>query len=126
LECQEQEARDDNTFLVPVMIRIPIGELVLLPEEGRHRAQVSVYSVVFDQAGRSSDVHERSYPIEIENQHLLTAVEQEAKFTIGMVLREGPHRIAISIRDESSATESTAVVDVMVGNGEGDGGSGKS
>ncbi len=116
LECQEQEMRDDNTYLVPVMIKIPIGELVLLPEEGRHQAQVSVYSVVFDEAGRSSDVHERAYPIEIENDHLLTAVEQEAKFVIGMVLREGPHRIAVSIRDDRSSSESTDVVDVMVGN----------
>jgi hypothetical protein len=119
LECQEQEARDDDTYLVPVMIKIPIGELVLLPEEGRHRAQIAVYSVVFDEAGRSSDVHERAYPIEIENEHLLTAVEQEAKFTIGMVLREGPHRIAVSIRDDRSSSESTAVVDVLVGNGSG-------
>ena len=115
VECQEQEIRDDNTYLVPVMISIPIGELVLLPEEGRHRAQVSVYSVVFDQAGRSSDVHERAYPIDIENEHLLSAVEQEAKFTVGMVLREGPHRIAVSIRDDRSSSESTAVVTVMVG-----------
>ena len=71
--------------------------------------------MVFDQAGRSSDVHERAYPIEIENDQLLSAVEQEAKFIVGMVLREGSHRIAVSIRDDRSSSESTAVVDVMVG-----------
>jgi VWFA-related protein len=120
VECQEQELRDDGTFLVPVLISIPIGELVLLPEEGRHQAQISVYSVVFDEAGRSSDVHERAYPIEIENDHLLSAVEQDAKFVIGMVLRDGPHRIAVSIRDDRSSSESTAIVDVLVGNDIGD------
>jgi VWFA-related protein len=120
VECQKQELRDDGTFLVPVLISIPIGELVLLPEEGRHQAQISVYSVVFDEAGRSSDVHERAYPIEIENDHLLSAVEQDAKFVIGMVLRDGPHRIAVSIRDDRSSSESTAIVDVLVGNDTGD------
>jgi len=120
VECQKQELRDDGTFMVPVLISIPIGELVLLPEEGRHQAQISVYSVVFDEAGRSSDVHERAYPIEIENDHLLTAVEQDAKFVIGMVLRDGPHRIAVSIRDDRSSSESTAIVDVLVGNDTGD------
>jgi VWFA-related protein len=120
VECQKQELRDDGTFLVPVLISIPIGELVLLPEEGRHQAQISVYSVVFDEGGKSSDVHERAYPIEIENDHLLSAVEQDAKFIIGMVLRDGPHRIAVSIRDDRSSSESTAIVDVLVGNDTGD------
>jgi len=120
LESQKQELRDDGTFLVPVLISIPIGELVLLPEEGLHQAQISVYSVVFDEAGRSSDVHERAYPIEIKNDHLLSAVEQDAKFVIGMVLRDGPHRIAVSIRDDRSSSESTAIVDVLVGNDTGD------
>jgi len=99
------------------MIRIPIGELVLLPEKDRHQAQVSIFSVVFDQAGRSSDVHERAYPIEIENDQMAAAVGQEAKFVLGMVLREGPHRIAVSIRDDLSSSESTAFIDVVVGSG---------
>jgi VWFA-related protein len=118
LECQEQEAREDGNFLVPIMIRIPIGELVLLPEEGRHQAQISVYSVIFDEAGRSSKVHERAYPIEIENDQLLSAVEQEAKFVVGVVLEQGPHRIAVTVRDDRSSSESTAVVDVAVGDTE--------
>jgi hypothetical protein len=115
LECQEQEPRDDGNFLVPVLVRIPIGELVLLPEEGRHQAQISVYSVIFDDAGRSSKVHERAYPIEIENDQLLSAVEQDARFVVGMVLRPGPHRIAVTVRDDRSSSESTAVVEVVVG-----------
>ncbi len=117
VDCQELEPRGENTYLVPVMVRIPIGELVLLPEEEHHQAQVSIFSVVFDKAGRSSDVHERAYPIEIENDQMAAAVGQEAKFLIGMVLREGPHRIAVSIRDDLSSSESTAFVDVVVGSG---------
>ena len=65
-------------------------------------------------------MHERAYPIEIENEQLLSAVEQDAKFIVGMVLRDGPHRIAVSIRDDRSSSESTAIVDVLVGNDTGD------
>jgi hypothetical protein len=36
-----------------------------------------------------------------------------------MVLREGPHRIAVSVRDERSTLESTVFVDVAVGPGDG-------
>jgi VWFA-related protein len=115
LEAQPQELRSEGTFLVPVMIRIPIGDLVLLPEAKHHAAQISVFSVVRDNDGRLSDVHDRVYPIEIANDQLLSAVAQQAGFVLGMVLREGPHRIAISIRDNNSMVESTAYIDVVVG-----------
>lgn len=115
LETQSQEPRSEGGFLVPVMIRIPIGDLVLMPEADHHAAQISVFSVVRDEEGRLSDVHDRVYPIEIANDRLLSAVAQQAGFVLGMVLRKGPHRIAISIRDNNSMLESTAYVDVVVG-----------
>ncbi len=115
LETQPQEPRGEGGFLVPVMIRIPIGDLVLTPEADYHAAQIAVYSVVRDDHGQLSDVHDRVYPIEIANDQLLSAVAQQAGFVLGMVLREGPHRIAISVRDNNSMLESTAYVDVVVG-----------
>ena len=116
VECQEQELRGKGEYLVPVMIQIPIGELVLQPAAESHVAQISVASVVRDDKGRMSDVHEREYPIEIANDQLLYAVGQRAEFVVGMVLRGGPHRISISVRDEQSSIESTEFVDVEVGN----------
>jgi hypothetical protein len=115
LETQPQEPRSEGGFLVPVMIRIPIGDLVLMPEADHHAAQISVFSVVRDDEGRLSDVHDRIYPIEIAHDRLLSAVAQQAGFVLGMVLRKGPHRIDISIRDNNSMLESTAYVDVVVG-----------
>jgi hypothetical protein len=115
LEIQPQEPRDEGGFLVPVMIRIPIGDLVLMPEADYHAAQIAVYSVVRDDHGRLSDVHDRVYLIEIANDQLLSAVAQQAGFVLGMVLRKGPHRIAISVRDNNSMLESTAYVDLIVG-----------
>jgi hypothetical protein len=115
LEAQPQEPRSEGTFLVPVMIRIPIGDLVLMPEADHHAAQISLFSVVRDDDGHLSDVHDRTYPIEIANDQLLSAVAQRAGFVLGMVLREGPHRIAISIRDNNSMVESTTFIDVVVG-----------
>ena len=120
VECQQQESREDGTYLVPVTVRIPIGDLVLMPEGENHAARISLFSVVRDDRGRLSDVHERAYPIEIANDQLLSAVAQRAEFVVGMVLRDGPHRIAVSIRDDRSLIESTGFVDVVVGTGEED------
>ncbi|MCK5375890.1 MAG: VWA domain-containing protein [Acidobacteria bacterium] len=120
VECQQEEPRDDRNYLVPVTVQIPIGELVLLPEAERHTAQISIFFVICDEVGRPSEVYERAYPIEIANDQLLAAVGQRADFTIGMLLREGSHRIAVSVRDERSAIESTEFVDVVVGTGDED------
>ena len=118
VECQQQEARQDGTYLVPVMVRIPIGDLVLMPDAGSHVAQISLFSVVRDDRGGLSDLHERAYPIAIANDQLLSAVAQRAEFVVGMVLREGPHRIVVSVRDDHSLIESTGFVDVVVGTDE--------
>jgi hypothetical protein len=115
LDTQTQEARPEGGFLVPVELKIPLGDLVLMPEGDHHAANISVVSVVRDEHGRLSEVHEREYPIEIANDELLSAVSQQAGFVLGMVLREGPHRIAISVQDTNSMIESTAYVDVVVG-----------
>jgi VWFA-related protein len=118
VECQEQEPRGEDTFLVPVVVRVPLGKLVLVPEEDYHQAQISVFSVVVDEAGRASDIHERAYPIKIKNDQISTAVEQKAKFTLGMVLRKGSQRIAVSVRDDRSSSEATAFTEVSVGTGD--------
>jgi VWFA-related protein len=115
VEIREQEVREDGNYLVPVSVQIPIGGLVLMPEADRHTAQVSIFSVIRDSRGWLSDVHESAYPIQIENKELLTAVGQQADFVLGMVLRQGAHRIAVGVRDDRSSTESTAFVDLTVG-----------
>jgi hypothetical protein len=115
VETGPQELRDDGKFLVPVLIRIPIAELVLLPTGKSHAGQISVHTVVRDTQGRLSPVHGRQYPLEIPNDQLLAAVQQQAGFMIGLVMREGPQRIAVSVRDDKSLLESTAYLEVVVG-----------
>jgi VWFA-related protein len=116
---RDSEPRDDGLFLVPVTVEIPIGDLVLLPQEEQHVARISIASVVRDDKGRLSDVHEREYPITIANDRLVSSVGERATFVIGMLLRKGPHRITVSVRDNYSSIESIGFVDVVVGAGVG-------
>lgn len=114
INSRQVEARDDGLFLVPVAVEIPIGNLVLTPAAEQHVARVSVLSVVRDQQGRLSDIHEREYPITIDNDRLLATVNQRATVVLGMVLRGGPHRISIGVRDVYSSIASTGYVEVSV------------
>jgi VWFA-related protein len=115
ISTRPQESRDDGLFMVPVAVDIPIGNLVLSPEAEQHVARISVVSVVKDDQGRLSDVHQREYPVAISNYQLVSTVAQDATVVLGMVLRGGPHRISVSVRDEMSSIESTQYVDVVVG-----------
>jgi hypothetical protein len=118
--CLEQEPRENGTFMVPVEVSVPLGALMLLPEGERHTARISVLSVVRDKRGGMSEVNRREYPIEIDNDRLVSAVEQSATFVLGLVLRKGPQRVAVSVRDENSGVASTVFVDLEVGESSGD------
>jgi VWFA-related protein len=115
ISTREQVSREDGLFMVPVAVDIPIGNLVLSPEAEQHVARISVVSVVKDDKGRLSDVHQREYPVAISNYQLVSTVAQDATVVLGMVLRKGPHRISVSVRDEMSSIESTQYLDVVVG-----------
>ncbi len=121
VDVQDIEAKGDNAFLVPVMVRIPIGELVLLPQAGEHLGRVTIALAARDAEGRVSEVHNRQFPVRVPNQQVTSAVNQMAGFVMGMQMRGGDHRIAVSVRDDHSAVESTTFVDTPVAAEEVDG-----
>jgi hypothetical protein len=115
LEMRAQEPRPDGTFVVPVAVEIPIGGLALLPQKDLHTANISLLSVVRDDHGRLSEIHDREFPLEIANNQLVSAITQKAEFVLGMVLQKGSRRIAVSVQDTMSSVQSTAFIDVEVG-----------
>ena len=115
LEMRAQEPRPDGTFIVPMVIEIPIGSLALSPQKDLHTANISMLSIVRDDHGRLSEIHDREFPLEIANNQLVSAITQKADFVLGMVLRKGPRRIAVSVQDTKSSVLSTAFIDVEVG-----------
>jgi VWFA-related protein len=115
VECRPEEPHDDGRFLVPVLIRIPVDRLVLLPDGPNHTAQISLYTAVRDDSGRVSEVYGRQYPMEVANKELLAAVAEDAGFIVSLVVSPGPKRIAVGVRDERSQIGSTAVVEATIG-----------
>lgn len=115
LEARAQEPRGESSTMVPVVVRIPIGSLTFTPVTRRHEARVTIFSVVRDARGGLSDVHERTYPLDIPNERLLTAVGQRAEFVLGLVLQDGRQRVVVGVRDDGSMTGSVAFLDLEVG-----------
>jgi len=107
--------RDDGTFLVPVIITVPIGELILIPAEEEHRGQISILLTVCDERGGLSPPQLQVYPVPIRNADLATALSQQAGFTLRLAMRPGKQRIAVGVRDDIARTESVTTIEVLVG-----------
>jgi len=107
--------RDDGTYLVPVIITVPIGELVLIPAETEHRGQVSILLTVRDERGGLSPPQLREYPVPVRNADLATALGQQAGFTLRLAMRAGKQRIAVGVRDDIARTESVSAIEILVG-----------
>jgi hypothetical protein len=118
----EITARDDGTFLVPVIITVPIEQLVLIPSEEEHQGQISIHLTVRDNSGDLSAPIRREYPVAIPNASLTTALGQSAGFTLRLGVGPGRQRIAVGLRDEISGTESITFLEVGVGDAGGAGG----
>jgi hypothetical protein len=115
VSARSERARDDGAFVVPLLISVPLGQLVLLPSETSHDGEISVFVVVRDAEGGLSEVQQRQYPVRIPNEQLLAALGQSAGFTMGLVMREGSQVVAVGVRDDLAKVESTVVTDVEVG-----------
>jgi VWFA-related protein len=107
--------RDDGTFLVPVIITVPIDQLVLIPAEAEHQGRISIHLTVRDGRGDLSPAVRREYPISIPNASVTSALGQSAGFTMRLAVRSGKQRIAVGMRDEVARTESVTFFEVEVG-----------
>jgi VWFA-related protein len=111
----EITARDDGTYLVPVIITVPIGQLVLIPSEEEHQGQISILLTVRNERGDLSPPQRREYPVPVRNADLTAALGQNAGFTLRLAVRPGKQRIAVGVRDEIAQTESVTTLEVDVG-----------
>ena len=107
--------RDDGHFLVPIHVRIPIGKLVLVPQGDRHLARLRVFVAAMDEKGNLSEVQQGEVPIEIPGAELDTALGKEWVYTVSVVMRKGPQKLAVGVRDEVGQTSSFAIRTLNVG-----------
>lgn len=114
-EVGEAVAAEGGGYAVPVMVHLPLGELVLLPGRREHRARVRLYVAVLDEAGRTSKVARQICPVRIPNQELLVALGRTATCGVRLRMRPGRQRLAVGVRDELAERFSTVEVAVALG-----------
>jgi VWFA-related protein len=109
------EKKSRNRFILPVLVRVPIREITLLPGAEKEEGRLSFFLVVRDREGGISDLHQAPYPVIIPQGQAATAQDQEIGYGVNLEVRAGTPRVAVGVWDELSGSESFVYKEVQVG-----------
>lgn len=110
LEFTRETKTDGGQLAIEMLVKFPLSRLVLLPSGEFHEGKVSIWVSARDLGGRSSPVRDVTVPIRVPNDQVLTALAQNAAYTMKLVLRDEEHQIAVAVRDELGNVESAVSV----------------
>ena len=87
---------------VPVIVRIPIENLTLIPQAGRHLGRFSVFVATGAPLGDASRIDQRTQPVEIDARDLERAKASYYTYSLEVVVDDRADRVAIGVLDEVS------------------------
>ncbi len=101
------EAERDGTFLVPVLIKVPMAKVSLLPRQARHVGRLSFVIIAQSDDGGLSEPVTGVVPIEVANSELLSAMGQVAGYRMRLRTGGGEQLLAIGVRDDVAQQDAT-------------------
>ena len=115
LDVADGRLQDNDKYKVPFEVRIPLGKLALMPQAALHRGNLRVSVAVIDGDGRLSPIEQTPIPIEIPESDLAAARQQYFVYAAELLMRPGPQKVAIGVRDELGGESSYIRRAVMIG-----------
>jgi VWFA-related protein len=115
LEFGQPRRREDGFYLVPVLVRIPLGKLVLIPHDQTEDARVRLFIAALDSAGGTSDIQQAPVPISIPKAEVAAAQNKKFVYTVTLLMRAGEQRVSIGVRDDIGALASFISRSLRVG-----------
>jgi VWFA-related protein len=109
----ESEA-DEDRFLVPIQVTIPLAEVVLLPDGEMSRGRLRLFLAATDEEGRTTEVLEIPSEIELADSDPKGRPDHW-RFSTNLRMRSGPHTIALGVRDEFGAVSAFTTHTLTVG-----------
>ncbi len=106
--------KESGDHLLPIMVRIPIREISLLPQGETEEGRLRIYLVVKDEDGISA-IHDEPYPVSIPREMVEEARQREIGYSVRLKVRPGQPTVAVGVWDELSGVESFVHQEVRVG-----------
>ena len=97
---------DESTTVAPVLVRIPMKNVTLLPQGDHHEGRLLVFVAARDERGRMSDVMKTTVPVRIPNRQLLTTLNQVGGYRMDLQVRPDRQTVAVVVYDQIARTAS--------------------
>lgn len=117
LDFGQPTPREDGLFLVPVVVKIPLSKLTLVPREQTEEARVRLYIAAMDAEGGISDVQQVPLPISIPTADVKSAMGKHYAYSVNLLMRRGDQKVAVGVRDDVAGESSFVSRTLRVGSG---------
>ncbi len=112
-----QEKDKGKGWVLPVLVKVPIGKLLLVPQQHSWDGKLSIYLAVQDDQGRVSEPQRVEFPVKVPTARLEEAKGKFFGYGVNLRVRRGQGTIAVGVRDDVAAVSSTVNLRISAGAG---------
>jgi VWFA-related protein len=105
---------DNENYVLPVRVAVPVGKLGLVPSGDRYEGQFFVYFVVLDAVGKQSDLQVQRQAVSVPAKDLTGAQKKDFYYDVQLIVVPGGQKLAIALRDGVSNLTSYLQKNVFV------------
>ena len=95
---------------VPLLIRVPLANLALVPETKVHTGRLSVFVTSGDFDRGAAPMHKAVVPVRIANEEIMNVLGRYLEYTLDIELTPGARAIAVGVRDDFAPLLSTVTL----------------
>lgn len=107
LDFDPGQRRSDGYYQVPVHVRVPLDQLVLVPQGETLQARARLFFAALDEKGGQSAVEQTPLPISLSAEEIEAGGRSSHyTYTVTLLMRGGGQKVAVGIRDEIAAANS--------------------
>ena len=110
----EPRPYDNENYLLPVRIAVPVGKLGLVPSGDRYEGQFFVYFVVLDALGKQSDLQVQRQAVTVPAKDFTNAQRKDFYYDVQLLVVPGGQKLAVALRDGVSNLTSYLQKNVFV------------
>jgi VWFA-related protein len=114
LTIGEPRPYDNESYLLPLRIAVPVGKLGLVPSGDRYEGQFFIYFVILDALGKQSDLQVQRQAVTVPAKDFTNAQGKDFYYDVQLLVVPGGQKLAVALRDGVSNLTSYLQKNVFV------------